>query len=113
MKKINTLKNIAVVLVMVIMSNITLFFIAQAKEPSHSESKRGSWQLLCSDEFNQDTLALRKSSPVLDYYDGGKNDDVTNGDSNKGDSINSYGNNGGDNNKQSCDHNINDNNKSE
>ena len=66
MKKVNILKNIAVGLIMVIMSNITLFYIAQAKESSHLQSKQGSRQLPCSYEFNQDTLALPQSKSVVD-----------------------------------------------
>lgn len=74
MKKLNMLKNIAVGLVVVLISNITLFFIAQAKEPSGEESNNKSWQLVWSDEFNGNAIDSSKWSHVVDCYGGGNNE---------------------------------------
>jgi len=93
MKKINTLKNLAVGLIMVIMSNITLFFIAQAKESSHLQSKQGSRQLPCSYEFNQEILALPKSNSVIDCDAHGMHCISINGSVTNGLTCNGYNNN--------------------
>ncbi|WP_210725521.1 hypothetical protein [Candidatus Colwellia aromaticivorans] len=66
MKKLNVLANIVVGLVIVLMSNITLFFIAQAKEPSGEESNSNSWQLVWSDEFDGNSIDANKWSHMVD-----------------------------------------------
>ncbi|WP_019026153.1 glycoside hydrolase family 16 protein [Colwellia piezophila] len=74
MKKINIFKNIAVGLIIVIMSTITLFFIAQAKESNHPASNNKSWQLVWSDEFDGHDIDGNKWSHVVDCYGGGNNE---------------------------------------
>ena len=74
MKKIKHLKNIVFVLVIIIISKVTLFFIAQANGSNITQSKQSSWQLVWSEEFDGDAVDLNKWSHVVDCYGGGNNE---------------------------------------
>jgi len=71
MKEVNITTNIATGFIVVLMTNLTFFFAAQAQEPAVLENNTRAWQLVWSDEFDGNTIDVTKWSHAVDCYGGG------------------------------------------